>query len=168
MPRRAPAGLIAKNRFIGHNSIQSWSLRVGSVQEISMRGIGKFSAWLAAALFVVGLMILLPTQASAQFNIPGMILNGMQHGFDPNYRYRGSSTQHAKSHKDNDSSSDKTKEKDATEEEVNGGGSSGAHQSPTGPAHDVSHSVETDAPSKGGGGGSGKTYDDQPSFAPSR
>jgi hypothetical protein len=136
-----------------------------------MRGIGKSLALLAAVFMVGGGLTILPsTDASAQITIPlPFIGGGPSFRFDPNY-HRGSSGGHraAKSHTDDSSSSDKTKEKDARDEEVNGGGSSGAHQSPTGPTHDVSHSVETDAPSKGGGGGSGKTYDDQPSFAPSR
>jgi hypothetical protein len=140
-----------------------------------MRGIGKSLALLAAVFMVGGGLTILPsTDASAQITIPLPFIGGPSIRFDPNYRRGSSGSGHraAKSHTDDSSSSDKTKEKDARDEEVNGGGSgggnSGTHQSPTGPAHDVSHSVETDAPSKGGGSGSGKTYDDQPSFAPSR
>ena len=63
-----------------------------------MHGIGKSSMWTAAGFaFVSGLLLLLPTQASAQFNIEGLIRGAIQQqgccygGGGGNYHYRSGS-----------------------------------------------------------------------------
>jgi hypothetical protein len=144
-----------------------------------MRGIGKPTPWLAAALVFVCGPLLLPTQASAQFNIEGLIRGAMQHNccYSSGYRHRSASAHHARGHSNDDAggeTSDKNKEKDASQVESNAGGSNpggsnnpGHQQQPSGPAQAAARSVESDAPSKAAGGGN-KTYDDQPAFSPSR
>jgi hypothetical protein len=165
-----PAEFIAKIRFIGHYRPQISVSLTGSGQENAMRGIGKFSLGMAAALVCVsGSLLLIPSEASAQFNIPGLIIRGGPGPFG--YGYRSRSTHHEKSHAKHDddsssSSSDKGKEKDATQVESSGGTSAG-HSQPAGPAQNTPRSVETDAPSTQSAGAN-KVYDDQPAFSPSR
>jgi hypothetical protein len=141
-----------------------------------MRGIGKFSvvkcsvAIAAALVCISGTLLLVPSEASAQINIPGLILRGGP--FGGGYGYRSRSTHHEKSHTakhDDDSSSssaDKGKEKDATQVDTTSGTPSG-HSQPSGPAQNAPRSVETDAPSTKSAGAN-KVYDDQPAFSPSR
>ncbi len=135
-----------------------------------MRGIGKCSAWAAFAV-LSGLALLLPTQASAQFNIEGLIRGALQQGCcygGGGYHYRsGSSSRHVKSHdNDQDSAPDKSKEKDATQvESPNNNGPSGRQQ-PSGPAQSPSRSVESDASTRQSSSASGNN--DQPAFSPSR
>ncbi len=155
---------------MAHNSGYRSEPLVGSEREISMCGISKSSVWMAAALvFLCGLLLLLPTEASAQFNIDGIIRGALQHGYNGGYGTR--STRHAKSHakrdNDDDSASDKGKEKDATQEGSTNNSSS-THPQPPGPAaHDSARSVETDAPATRSAGAN-KAYDDQPAFSPAR
>jgi hypothetical protein len=149
---------------------------IGSERETAMHGIGKSSIWTAAGFaFVSGLLLLQPTQASAQFNIEGLIRGAIQQqgccygGGGGNYHYRSGSgsSRTAKSHKDDDSAPvDKTKEKDATQvESANNNGPSGRQQ-PAGPAQNPSRSVESDASTKQTSSARGN--DDQPAFSPSR
>jgi hypothetical protein len=140
-----------------------------------MRGFGKSSTWLVAVFALVsGLALLLPTQASAQFNIEGLIRGALQqqgccYG-NGGYHYRsgsGSSNRHVKSHQnDQDSAPDKSKEKDATQvESANNNGPSGRQQ-PSGQAQNPARSVESDASTKQTSAARGN--DDQPAFSPSR
>jgi hypothetical protein len=144
---------------------------IGSERETAMRGIGKSSIWTAAGFaFVSGLLLLQPTQASAQFNIEGLIRGAIQQQgccYGGGYHYRSGSGRTAKSHKDDDSAPvDKTKEKDATQvESANNNGPSGRRQ-PAGPAQTPSRSVESDASTKQTSTARGN--DDQPAFSPSR
>ena len=139
-----------------------------------MHGIGKSSMWTAAGFaFVSGLLLLLPTQASAQFNIEGLIRGAIQqqgccYGGGGNYRYRSGSGSNrtVKSHKDDDSAPvDKSKEKDATQVESANNNGPGGRQQPAGPAQSPSRSVESDASTKQT---SSRGNDDQPAFSPSR
>jgi hypothetical protein len=142
---------------------------------MAMHGTGKSSIWTAAGFaFVSGLLLLQPTQASAQFNIEGLIRGAIQqqgccYGGGGGYRYRSGSGSNrtAKSHKDDDSGPvDKSKEKDATQvESANNNGPSGRQQ-PGGPAQNPSRSVESDASTKQTSSAHGN--DDQPAFSPSR
>jgi hypothetical protein len=122
--------------------------------------------------------LLLPTEASAQFNIEGMIRGAIGGGccYRGGYRHHveRSESRHAKrsKHEDDDAdNSDKAKskdkeEKDATKEQPTATAS--AHQQqPAGPAHDAPHSAESDAPAKPTPSSS-KSYDDQPAFSPIR
>jgi hypothetical protein len=137
-----------------------------------MHGIGKSSIWSVGGFaFVSGLLLLQPTQASAQFNIEGLIRGAIQQGCcygNGGYHYRSGSgsSRTVKSHKDDDSGPvDKSKEKDATQvESPNNNGPSGRQQ-PGGPAQSPSRSVESDASTRQSSSAAGN---DQPAFSPSR
>jgi hypothetical protein len=137
-----------------------------------MHGIGKSSIWSVAGFaFVSGLLLLQPTQASAQFNIEGLIRGAIQQGCcygNGGYHYRSGSgsSRTVKSHRDDDSGPvDKSKEKDATQvESPNNNGPSGRQQ-PGGPAQSPSRSVESDASTRQSSSAAGN---DQPAFSPSR
>jgi hypothetical protein len=133
---------------------------------------GKSSIWTVAGFACVSGVLLLPTQASAQFNIDGLIRGALQQGccYGGGYQNRGGSggsgvTRHTKSHDNDDSAPDKTKEKDATQVESANNGAAGRSQ-PSGPAPSPSRSVESDASTKQTSAPSGN--DDQPAFSPSR
>ena len=137
-----------------------------------MHGIGKSSIWSVAGFaFVSGLLLLQPTQASAQFNIEGLIRGAIQQGCcygNGGYHYRSGSgsSRTVKSHKDDDSGPvDKSKEKDATQVESANNNGPGGRQQPGGPAQSPSRSVESDASTKQT---SSRGNDDQPTFLPSR
>jgi hypothetical protein len=178
MPCLAPQQavlLIANSRFIGqYPPRKRENAAIGSERGTAMHGIGKSSIWTAAGFaFVSGLLLLQPTQASAQFNIEGLIRGAIQQqgccygGGNYHYRSGSGSSRTAKSHKDDDSAPvDKTKEKDATQvESANNNGPSGRQQ-PAGPAQSPSRSVESDASTKQTSSERGN--DDQPAFSPSR
>jgi hypothetical protein len=138
-----------------------------------MHGIGKSSIWSVAGFaFASGLLLLQPTQASAQFNIEGLIRGALQQGCcygGGGYHYRSGSgsSRTVKSHKDDDSGPvDKSKEKDATQvESPNNNGPSGRPQ-PGGPVQSPSRSVESDASTRQSSSAGGNN--DQPAFSPSR
>jgi hypothetical protein len=135
-----------------------------------MHGIDKSSIWTAAGFaFVCGLVLLPPTQASAQFNIDGLIRGALQQGccYGPEYRSR-STSRHTKSHANDDAVvPDKSKEKDARDVEAPSNGAPSNRQTPAGPASDASRSAAaTDSPAKPQNAPKGN--DDQPAFAPSR
>jgi hypothetical protein len=140
-----------------------------------MHGIGKSSIWSVAGFaFASGLLLLQPTQASAQFNIEGLIRGALQQGCcygGGGYHYRSGSgsgsSRTVKSHKDDDSGPvDKSKEKDATQvESPNNNGPSGRTQ-PGGPVQSPSRSVESDASTRQSSSAGGNN--DQPAFSPSR
>ena len=140
-----------------------------------MHGIGKSSMWTAAGFaFVSGLLLLQPTQASAQFNIEGLIRGAIQ---QQGCCYGGGAatiiigrarvrTAPSRVHKDDDSAPvDKSKEKDATQVESANNNGPGGRQQPAGPAQSPSRSVESDASTKQT---SSRGNDDQPAFSPSR
>ena len=143
--------------------------------EMVMQGFGKSSIWTAAGfVFVGGLALLPPTEASAQFNIEGIIRGAMQQGCcyggggGGYYRSRSSGsgyTRHVKSHQNDDSASapvDKTKEKDATQVEApNNNVASGRQQSsaPPPPSQPDTSTRQTSA---------ARGSEDQPAFSPSR
>jgi hypothetical protein len=139
-----------------------------------MHGIGKSSIWTAAGFaFVSGFLLLQPTQASAQFNIEGLIRGAIQQqgggygGGGYHYRSGSGSSRTVKSHKDDDSGPvDKTKEKDATQVESANNNGPGGRQQPAGPTQSPSRSVESDASTKQTSSARGN--DDQPAFSPSR
>jgi hypothetical protein len=129
-----------------------------------MRGIGKYSVLAATGLVLAGgVLILAPTEASAQFpNIDSIIRGAMQHPYGGNGYYRGPSTHHSKSHEDSDNTP--AKEKDATQDEsqsANGG------TRPSGSPQNTMRSQTSDAAPQSSSGPS-RTTNDQPSFAPSR
>ncbi len=137
-----------------------------------MQGFGKSSIWTAAGFALVnGLVLLQPTQASAQFNIEGIIRGALQQqgccygGGGGYYRNRSSgsgATRHVKSHQNDDSASapvDKSKEKDATQ--VEAPNNNVARQQPSAPpASQPDPSTRQTSAAHGN--------DDQPAFAPSR
>ena len=138
-----------------------------------MHGIGKSSMWTALGFaFTSGLVLLQPTQASAQFNIEGIIRGAIQqqgccYGGGGYYRNRSSGTsRHVTSHQNNDSAPapvDKTKEKDATQLEPpsNNVANSGRQQL-SGPPPSSPPDTATRPTSAAPGN------DDQPAFSPSR
>ena len=142
-----------------------------------MRGIGKSSMWTALGFaFVCGLVLLQPTEASAQFNIEGIIRGAIQQqgccyggGGGGYYRNRGSDTsRHVTSHQNNDSAPapvDKTKEKDATQLEPPSTAVAGRQQL-SGPPPTSSRPAEPEVPTRQSSAPHGN--DDQPAFAPSR
>jgi hypothetical protein len=148
---------------------------VGSERETAMHGIGKSSmckssvGTAAGFAFVSGLVLLQPTQASAQFNFEGIIRGALQQqgccyggGY---YRSRSSgsgTTRHVKSRQNDDSAAvDKTKEKDATQLAApNSNVASGRQQSSApAPSQPDSSTRQTSA---------ARGNDDQPAFSPSR
>ncbi len=143
-----------------------------------MSMFGKLPAWTAAAFTLAAFFLLLaPTDASAQINIEGIIRGAIGHGYG-GYRGRSSSGHHSsgggtsRSHKDDDDSAakgaDKTKEKDARDEDTSSHDSKlTAQKQPSGPAREVSQSAETDAPAAKSVGPS-RESNDEPSFSPSR
>ena len=136
-----------------------------------MQGFGKSSIWTAAGFaFFGGLVLMQPTQASAQFNIEGIVRGALQqqgccYGGGGYYRNRSSgsgATRHVKSHQDDDSASapvDKTKEKDATQ--IEAPNNNIARQQPSAPP-----SSQPDTSTKQTSAARGN--DDQPAFSPSR
>ena len=140
-----------------------------------MQGFGKSSMWTAAGFaFVSGLVLMQPTQASAQFNIDGIIRGALQQqgccygGGGGYYRNRSSgsgATRHVKSPQKDDSAPapvDKTKERDATQVESpnNNNVPSGRQQlSAPAPSQPDTSTRQTSA---------AHGNDDQPVFAPSR
>jgi hypothetical protein len=156
-----------------------------------MRGIGRSSIGKFAIVrstivissgfvFASAMTVLLPRQASAQFNIDGIIRGAIQQG---GYGYRGP-VQHYSSHpsssshsdSDDDSASDNKNGKgvkSTNDSDTGGGSSNGAGSSGSkGSGSSTSQSASTGRPSGGSGGGSSanppKTSDDMPSFSPSR
>ena len=137
-----------------------------------MRGIGKPSSVIITAfVFVGGAAALLPTPGFAQFGIPGipnMPFLG-PHPYIGPYRHQSSPPYHSKApskHEDDQGeASDKSKEKDATQEEFSASTST-QHREPAPAAHNSSKSVESDAPVKPAA--ETKIYDDQPAFSPLR
>ena len=141
--------------------------------EMVMQGFGKSSIWTAAGfVFVGGLALLPPTEASAQFNIEGIIRGAIQQGCcygggggGGYYRSRSSGsgyTRHVKSHQNDDSASapvDKTKERDATQ--VEAPSNNVARQQPSAPPPSQPDNSTRQTSAAHGN-------DDQPAFAPSR
>jgi hypothetical protein len=148
---------------------------IGSERETAMQGFGKSSMRTAAGFaFVGGLVLLQPTEASAQFNIEGIIRGALQQqgccygGGGGYYRNRSSgsgATRHVKSPQKDDSAPapvDKTKERDATQVESpnNNNVPSGRQQlSAPAPSQPDTSTRQTSA---------AHGNDDQPVFAPSR
>jgi hypothetical protein len=147
-------------------------------RETAMQGFGKSSIWTAAGFaFVGGLVLLQPTQASAQINIEGIVRGALQQGCcygggynggnggGGNYQRRSSgsgATRHVKSHQDDDSASapvDKTKEKDATQVEVPSNNIARQQPSAPPPSQPDTSTKQTSA---------ARGNDDQPAFSPSR
>jgi hypothetical protein len=143
-----------------------------------MSMFGKLPAWTAAAFtLAAGFLLLTPTDAPAQINIEGIIRGAIGHGYG-GYRGRSSSGHHSsgggtsRSHSNDDDSADKgtdkTKEKDARDEDTSPRDSKlTAQKQPAGPAREVSQSVETDAPVAKTAGPS-RESNDEPSFTPTR
>jgi hypothetical protein len=145
-----------------------------------MGGLLKAGAWVPAVLaFLGGALLLIPSQASAQFNIEGLI-RGMGGYHGGGYRYHSSrhSSRHEASHhsrheKDDDGDSadkgkesDKGKEKDATKDEA-ASANAGSHAQPSaGPSHDAGGAAPTEVPQKPTS--NNKPNDDQPAFSPAR
>jgi hypothetical protein len=140
-----------------------------------MHGFAKSSMWTAAGFAVVGGLVLLQsTEASAQFNIEGIIRGALQqqgccYG---GYRYRGgsgNSGRHATSHNANTDAAppDKSKEKDATQlEPPNTAAVAARQQQLSGPAPATSRPAEPDVPNRQTS--APRASDDQPTFAPAR
>jgi hypothetical protein len=142
----------------------------GSERETAMQAFSKSSIWTVAGFaFVGGLVLLAPTEASAQFNIEGIIRGAIQqgccYGGGGYYRSRSSGsgyTRHVKSHQNDDTASapvDKTKERDATQ--VEAPNNNVARQQPSAPA-----SSQPDTSTRQTSAARGN--DDQPAFSPSR
>jgi hypothetical protein len=150
-------------------------------RSFSMSIFGRLPAWTAAAFtLVAGFLLLAPTDASAQVNIEGLIRGAIGHGINGGYRGRSSSGHHSsgggstRGHSSDDDSADKgtgtdkTKEKDARDEDTSPRDSKlTAQKQPAGPAREVPQSVETDAPVAKTAGPS-RESNDEPSFTPTR
>jgi hypothetical protein len=142
----------------------------------------KSSIAISAFVFASAAAVLLPTGASAQINIGGLIQGALQqrgypYGYHPPSHSSSSSSSHHDSDSDDDSAADNKNGKGIKSTNDNDSGSQsggGAHDSGSGNGQ----SASTDTPPKSGpsgggsaGGSSGapaKTSDDMPSFAPSR
>jgi hypothetical protein len=117
-------------------------------------------------------VLLQPTQASAQFNIDGIIRGALQqqgccYGGGGYYRGRSSgsgTTRHVKSpQKDDSAPVDKTKEKDATQVEAPNNNVASGRQQSSAPAPAPSQPDNSTRQTSAAHGN-----DDQPAFAPSR
>jgi hypothetical protein len=126
-----------------------------------MAEIGKPSVLTSAALVLgCGLSVLVPTAAMAQIPFP-MIPN---FNFGSRHYHSGSShSSRSHSQRDDDRTPDKTKEKDATQEQPNP--STSPQRQSSNPPRDVAPSGGPDAAAKPT---PKKTEDDAPAFAPSR
>jgi hypothetical protein len=145
---------------------------VGSERETAMQGFSKSSIWTAAGFaFVGGLVLLQPTEASAQFNIEGIVRGALQQGCCYGGGYGGGTyqrrpsgsgaTRHVKSHDNDDSASapvDKSKERDATQ--VEAPNNNVARQQPSAPPPSPDTSTRQTS--------AARVNDDQPAFSPSR
>jgi hypothetical protein len=143
-----------------------------------MHGFGKSSMWTAAGFALVGGLVLLqPTQASAQFNIEGIIRGALQQqgccyggGGGGYYRNRSSgsgATRHVKSPQKDDSASapvDKSKERDATQVDGPNNNVASGRQQLSGPPPPPPPQPDTSSKQTSAAHGN----DDQPAFAPSR
>jgi hypothetical protein len=143
-----------------------------SLLGVSLLGMSSLGA-AAAFVFLSAMMMLAPTEASAQFNIEGMIRGAIGHG---GYRHHGGGSSHHRGHSsrherdDSDSaSSDKGKDKDALDE-----GASSQRSGDTKPDAKLSRRLPS-TPSRDAAQASdassakpSRTSDDEPSFAPSR
>ncbi len=136
-----------------------------------MQRLCKSSMWTAASFALVGGLVLLqPTQASAQFNIEGLIRGALQqgccYGGGGTYQRRSSgsgATRHVKSQNDDSAPApvDKSKERDATQMESPSNNVARQQLSgpPPPPPPQLDTSKQTGAP---------HSNDDQPTFSPSR
>jgi hypothetical protein len=165
----------------------------GTERETSMYGRGKpslckplvrkpsarkASVWIVAGLAAVSGVLLLPREASAQFNIEGIVRGALQqqgccYG-GGGYRYRGGSGysgHRATSHNNNANAGndatppDKSKEKDATQLEAPNTAVAGRQQL-SGPAPATSRPADPDVPTQQTS--APRVNDDQPSFTPAR
>jgi hypothetical protein len=166
-------GLIAKIRFFGQNSAQSLGSRVGSRQELPMRGIDQTCKHVALALALVsGALVLLPTAASAQFDIGG-IIGAFGHRYGGYHSGHSSSSHHAKSQSSKRDSSDKdaadqdSSDQDAKADIKSDSKPSRRQTSAPAPARDNSQSAATDTPPPVKVVPT-KTNGDEPAFSPSR
>jgi hypothetical protein len=145
-----------------------------------MSMFGRLPAWTAAAfILAAGFLLLAPIDVSAQINIGGIIRGAIGRGYYGGYHGGRSSGHHSgggssRSHSskgDDDSAdkgTDKTKEKDARDENTSSRANKvTAQKQPSGPAGEASPSVETDALAAKSAG-PGRESNDEPSFAPSR
>ena len=140
-----------------------------------MRGIGKSLA--AALLLTGGVLILAPTEASAQFpNINSIIRGAMGHGGGGYYRGSGGG-HHSRSHsEERESSRDSAppKEKDATQDEsqaANGGTRQTSNGSTSNGSTSNGSSTRTQTSDPGPQQSPpppSRTANDTPAFSPSR
>jgi hypothetical protein len=111
-----------------------------------------------STLTFIGVVGLLPTQASAQFNLP--ILIPPFYLRSPSYHYSAPS-HHSSSHAKHEDNNGSSTEKDATQEESNTGPSAEHQQQVSGPTGDVASSPPRSTPSQ-------NKPDARPLFVPSR
>jgi hypothetical protein len=149
------------------------SLCKPSVRKPSVR---KPSVWMVAGLAAMFGVLQLPREASAQFNIEGIIRGALQqqgccYG-GGGYRYRDGSHysgRHMTSHNNNADTDaappDKSKEKDATQLEAPNGAVAGRQQL-SGPAPTTSRPAAPDVPTQQTS--APRVSDDQPTFTPAR
>jgi len=138
-----------------------------------MRGIGKPSIGkslfgiAAAFLFVSAILILVPSEASAQFNIEGIIRGAVGHRHGGGYRSSGHSRGHESSRPN---SSDKDKDASDQDSSDSKGSTDSKGSRGSASAHDTSQSKASDTPPAKGGPSTGpsKPSGDEPGFAPSR
>jgi hypothetical protein len=136
-----------------------------------MRGMDQTCKRVALAVVLVsGTLVLVPTVASAQFDIGG-IIGGLGHRYG-GYRSGHSSSHHPKSHESSrrESSDKEASDQDSSDQDAKvdvKNDSKGSRRQTSAPAHDSSQSVATDTqppvkvvPSKPSG--------DEPAFSPSR
>jgi hypothetical protein len=151
--------------------------------EISKASASKSSLGTAVAfVFVSVITMWAPTEASAQFNIEGIIRGAIGHG--GGHRYRGGSSHHrghtSSRHEREDSDSansnknnDKGKDKDALDENASSHGSadtkSDANLSRRMPSTSTSSTPSRDAAQASDAAATpSRASDDEPSFVPSR
>jgi hypothetical protein len=161
-----PGTLIAKGRFLGHNLFSTGALR-GFGQEITMGGSKVLWATVSVLALAPGAS-LLPSQAVAQINIPGMVF-GAIHGGIPNNNGSFGNSRRGRVHE----SKHERHSKDAKEEDEPSEHSS-ASNSKSGPEQ-LSAPVKSDPqpppqpqPQTAASGAAPKSGGEEPSFSPSR
>jgi hypothetical protein len=145
---------------------------VGSETEASMGGIGKRPGRLGVALlFASGILALLPAQASAQFipQIPFIPFPGQRPYIGPSYH--PSAPAHARTpakRDDQGETSDRTKEKDATQGDTPAKTSTQQDSGQPNEGSRAASAMPPNNPPPNNPPAPTKSYDDQPSFSPAR
>jgi hypothetical protein len=160
-----PGSLIAKRRFLGHNLWSTGALW-GSAQEITMHGIKALWATVSVIALTAG-ATLLPTPASAQIDIPGMVFRGLPGAGFPSGPSRSRRTRaHESKHEGH--SKDGKDDDEPTEHSSASNGKSGSERQLSAPVNNTPPPPSQPQPQTATSSPAPKTGGEEPSFSPSR